>query len=198
MNRPLPLKKILEALLFTMAEPVPIKILVKAFEPPLSRREIEEALLELKKDYLLENRAFELVEVANGYQFRSKPDYAPWIKRLVSLRAPRLSRSAMETLSIIAYKQPITRVEIEQIRGVDSSSVLKTLLDRRMIRILGHKDAPGHPLVYGTSKQFLEVFGLKSLSHLPPIEDIEENGSPAGEENPHPEMADPLDTTVEA
>jgi len=148
----------------------------------------------------------ETAELLTAYEAPLRPDpptpadrleYAPWIKRLVALRAPRHSRSAMETLSVIAYKQPITRVEIEQIRGVDSSSVLKTLLDRRLIRILGHKDAPGHPLVYGTSKQFLEVFGLKSLSHLPPIEEIEEDEF-AGEETFHPEMADTLDTPVEA
>jgi segregation and condensation protein B len=196
MSHSFPLKKILEALLFTMAEPVSVKTLIKAFDNPPSKEEIETALIELKKEYLMERRPFELVEVANGYQFRSRSEYAPWIKRLVALRAPRLSRSAMETLSVIAYKQPITRVEIEQIRGVDSSSVLKTLLDRRMIRILGHKDAPGHPLVYGTSKQFLEVFGLKSLSHLPPIEETEENES-AGKETSHLEMADALDTSVE-
>ena len=173
MNQPRKLKKILEALLFTMAEPVPLKTLAKALEEPTPDSEIEEALTELKKDLLLEDRGFELVEVANGYQLRSKVEYAPWIKRLVSLRAPRLSRSAMEALSIIAYKQPITRIEIEQIRGVDSSSVLKTLLERRMIRILGRKDVPGHPMVYGTSRLFLEVFGLKSLSQLPSIDENE-------------------------
>lgn len=173
MNQPRPLKNILEAILFTMAEPLSLKTLVKAFEDPPAEKEIEAALMELKQELLVKGRAFELVEVANGYQLRSKVVYAPWIKRLVSLRAPRLSRSALETLSIIAYKQPITRVEIEQIRGVDSSSVLKTLLDRRVIRVMGKKDVPGHPLVYGTSKLFLEVFGLKNLSQLPPIEENE-------------------------
>ncbi len=173
MNQPRPLKNILEAILFTMAEPLSLKTLAKAFEDPPAEKEIEAALMELRQELLVEGRAFELVEVANGYQLRSKVAYAPWIKRLVSLRAPRLSRSALETLSIIAYKQPITRVEIEQIRGVDSSSVLKTLLDRRIIRVLGKKDVPGHPLVYGTSKLFLEVFGLKNLSQLPPIEENE-------------------------
>ncbi len=197
MNASFPLKRILEALLFAMADPLPIQTMRKAFEDPPSPGEIEAALAELKKDYLLEGRAFELVEVANGHQLRSRPEFAPWIKKLVSLRAPRLSRSAMETLSVIAYRQPITRVEIEQIRGVDSSSVLKTLLDRRMIRILGRKDAPGHPLVYGTSKQFLEVFGLKSLSHLPPVEDSEEDES-SGKESTHSKMADLDDAPVEA
>ncbi len=167
------LKSILEAILFAMAEPLPVKTLAKAFDPPPTDQEIETALGELRQELLSENRAFELVEVANGYQLRSKVAYAPWIRRLVSLRAPRLSRSALETLSIIAYKQPITRVEIEQIRGVDSSSVLKTLLDRRMIRVLGKKDVPGHPLVYGTTKLFLEIFGLKNLSQLPAIEENE-------------------------
>jgi len=169
------LKRILEAVLFTLSEPVSLKTLAKAFDPSPSYREIEDALVELKKEYLLDDRAFELVEVANGYQLRTKVKYAPWIKRIVSLRAPKLSRSALETLSIIAYRQPITRVEIEQVRGVDSSSVLRTLLDRRMTRILGRKDVPGHPKVYGTTKAFLEVFGLKSLSHLPPIENEDED-----------------------
>ncbi len=192
-----PLKAILEALLFALAEPVPVQTLRKAFDPPPPTREIEAALNDLRRDYHTEGRAFELVEVANGFQLRSKEMFAPWIRRLISLRAPRLSRSAMETLSVIAYKQPITRVEIEQIRGVDSSRVLKTLLDRRMIRILGRKDTPGHPLVYGTSKLFLEVFGLKNLSQLPPIEENEDDDFP-GENTPPPEMADPHDAAVEA
>ncbi len=173
MNQTPRLKNILEALLFTMAEPLSLKTLAKAFDPPPKEKDIMTSLMELREDLQRGNRAFELVEVANGYQLRSKVAYAPWIRRLISLRAPKLSRSALETLSIIAYKQPITRVEIEQIRGVDSVSVLKTLLDRRMIRILGKKDVPGHPLVYGTSKVFLEVFGLKNLSQLPPIDENE-------------------------
>ena len=156
-----------------MAEPLSLKTLSKAFDPPPEERDMETALMELKQELLAGERAFELAEVANGYQLRSKVAYAPYIRRLVSLRAPRLSRSAMESLSIIAYKQPITRVEIEQIRGVDSSSVLKTLLDRKMIRVLGKKDVPGHPLVYGTTKLFLEIFGLKNLSQLPPVEENE-------------------------
>ncbi len=168
------LARVLEALLFAMAEPLSLQTLAKAFEDPPKEAELKAALAELKHELQSENRAFELVEVANGYQLRSKVVFAPWIKRLVALRAPRLSRSALETLSIIAYQQPITRVEIEQIRGVDSASVLKTLLDRRMIRILGKKDVPGRPLVYGTTRLFLEVFGLKSLAQLPPIEEATE------------------------
>ena len=171
MTQEAPLKRILEAVLFTLSEPVSHKTLAKAFDPSPSYQDLEAALIDLKKEYLLDDHAFELVEVADGYQLRSKVKFAPWIKRIVSLRAPKLSRSALETLSIIAYRQPITRVEIEQVRGVDSTSVLRTLLDRQMIRILGKKDVPGHPRVYGTSKAFLEVFGLKSLSHLPAIEE---------------------------
>ncbi len=191
-----PLKKVLEALLFTMAEPLSVRTLAKAFEDPPPSEEMIEALLELKRDYVVEDRAFELVEVAEGFQLRSKPVYARWIKRLVSVKAPKLSRSALETLSVIAYQQPITRVEIEQIRGVDSSSVLKTLLERRMIRILGRKDAPGHPLVYGTTKQFLEVFGLKSLSSLPPLGEDMENGF--DQKDSSSEMGDASDASVEA
>jgi len=105
----------------------------------------------------------------------TRPDCAPWIKRLERAKeGARLSRSAMETLAIVAYKQPAVRSEIEQIRGVDSAGVLKTLLERRLVRIVGRKDAPGRPIMYGTTRQFLQAFGLKDLSDLPALRDIKE------------------------
>jgi segregation and condensation protein B len=111
--------------------------------------------------------------VAGGFQLRTRPEYAPWIKRLFKIGMQRISRAAMETLAMVAYNQPMTRSEIEEIRGVDSSGVLRTLLERRLVRIAGRKDAPGRPVVYGTTKEFLEAFDLKDLSSLPTLKDIE-------------------------
>jgi segregation and condensation protein B len=116
-----------------------------------------------------------LVEVAGGYQLTTKQECAPWIRRLEEIRtASRLSKPALETIAIIAYKQPITRPEIEEIRGVDTAGVIKTLLERRLIKIAGRREAVGRPLLYGTTKEFLEYFGLRDLSGLPSLKEFKE------------------------
>ena len=168
------LKGILEAILFVSGEPLSVDRMLGVVEG-VSRAELVGALQALQADYAVEGRGLQLVEVAGGFQIATRPDCAPWIKRLERAKeGARLSRSAMETLAIVAYKQPVVRAEIEQIRGVDSAGVLKTLLERRLIRIVGRKDAPGRPILYGTTRQFLQAFGLKDLAGLPALRDIKE------------------------
>ena len=168
------LKGILEAILFVSGEPLSVDRMLGVVEG-VAREELMSALRALQADYVAEGRGLQLVEVAGGFQIATRPDCAPWIKRLERAKeGARLSRSAMETLAIVAYKQPVVRAEIEQIRGVDSAGVLKTLLERRLVRIVGRKDAPGRPIIYGTTRQFLQAFGLKDLSNLPALRDIKE------------------------
>ncbi len=168
------LKGILEAILFVSGEPLSVDRMLGVVEG-VSRAELVSALQALKADYAVEGRGLQLVEVAGGFQIATRPDCAPWIKRLERAKeSARLSRSAMETMAIVAYKQPVVRAEIEQIRGVDSAGVLQTLLERRLIRIVGRKDAPGRPILYGTTRQFLQAFGLKDLADLPALRDIKE------------------------
>ena len=168
------LKGILEAILFVSGEPLSVDRMLGAVEG-VDRAELTSALRALQADYAAEGRGLQLVEVAGGFQIATRPDCAPWIKRLERAKeGARLSRSAMETLAIVAYKQPVVRAEIEQIRGVDSAAVLKTLLERRLVRIVGRKDAPGRPIMYGTTRQFLQAFGMKDLSDLPALRDIKE------------------------
>jgi segregation and condensation protein B len=141
----------------------------------VSRAELVAALRALQAEYAAEGRGVQIVEIAGGFQVTTRPDCAPWIKRLEKAKAAaKLSRSSMETLAIIAYKQPLVRSEIEQIRGVDTAGVLHTLLHRKMIRIVGRKDNPGRPIMYGTTKQFLQAFGLKDLADLPALRDIKD------------------------
>src|SRR2546425_1311262 len=168
------LKGILEAILFVSGEPLSVDRMLGVVEG-VAREELMSALQALRADYAAEGRGLQLVEVAGGFQIATRPDCAPWIKRLERAKeGARLSRSAMETLAIVAYKQPVVRGEIEQIRGVDSAAVLKTLLERRLIRIVGRKDSPGRPILYGTTRQFLQAFGLKDLADLPALPDITE------------------------
>lgn len=167
------LKLIVESLLFVSEEPLTLRQIqrILADRDP---KEVREAVEGLLQEYEGLNRAFSIVNVAEGYQFRTKPQYSQWIRRLVRSKPPRLSRAALETLAIVAYKQPIVRAEIEQIRGVDTAGVLKSLLEKDLIRIVGRKEVPGRPMVYGTSRRFLELFNLKDLSGLPTLQEINE------------------------
>jgi segregation and condensation protein B len=134
---------------------------------------IKEAVEELIKEYAERGGALVIERVAGGFQMRTRVEHAPWIKKLYKIGVRKISRPAMESLAIVAYKQPITRGELESIRGVDSGGVLGTLMEKRLIKIVGRKEAPGRPPVYGTTKEFLETFDLKNLSHLPGLKDIE-------------------------
>ncbi len=166
------LKNIVESLLFVAEAPLTVDR-IKNVITVAETGEIRKALSALSTEYNTRKGGFFLREVAGGYQFRTRPEYMEWIKRLLNPNPPRISRAALETLAIIAYKQPVLRSDVEQIRGVDCGGILRTLLERKLIRILGRKELPGRPLIYGTTKQFLEVFDLKDLKDLPTPKEIE-------------------------
>ena len=170
------LKAILEAVLFVSPEPVPIARLMSILGT-VSKAEVVQALGILTHDLDQEGRGIQLVQVAGGYRLVTKQEYGPWLKRMDKAKtAQKLSRSALESLAIIAYKQPLVRSEIEEIRGVETSGVLRTLCERKLVRIVGRKDVPGRPIMYGTTKSFLEHFGLQDLSQLPPLREFKELG----------------------
>ncbi|NOZ03925.1 MAG: SMC-Scp complex subunit ScpB [FCB group bacterium] len=164
---------IIEALLFASPEPLTQQQVNLVFEsdPPRLKTVVEA----LREKYEQGGHAFEIIAVAGGYQITSKPEYEVWIRRLLKGSGRLLlSSAALETLAIVAYKQPLSRYEIEAIRGVDCSGVLKTLLSRGLIRIKGRDKGPGRPLLYGTTERFLENFGLAKLSDLPKLKEISE------------------------
>ncbi|MBR3654003.1 MAG: SMC-Scp complex subunit ScpB [Elusimicrobia bacterium] len=166
------IKKIIEALLFVSDKPLlnrEIKAVIKEDLP--ENVKVEDIMNELQQEYVQLNRAYELKFVADGWTFATKPEYSSWIKKLLKEKTIlKLSPSAMEVLAIIAYKQPITRAEIDNVRGVDSGGVIDTLTDRKFIKIVGRKETLGRPLLYGTTQEFLRHFGLSHLSELPVIE----------------------------
>jgi segregation and condensation protein B len=165
------LKAILESLMFAAGEPVSLARLAAVLDN-VPRDAIRKALSEMVVSY--GGRGVVLEEVAGGYQLRTPKEHALYVRKLLAARPPRLSRPLLETLAIIAYRQPVTRPEIEQLRGVDSGGVLETLLERRLVRIAGRKEAPGRPIMYATSPEFLEVFGLRDLEGLPDLEEFKE------------------------
>jgi segregation and condensation protein B len=175
------IKNIIESLLFVADEPLTIDRLKKII-PGAESRELHETLEELTTDYETRQGGFFLKQVAGGYQIRTRPEHMEWIKRLLQPKPLRLSKAALETLAIIAYKQPVIRSDVEHIRGVDCGGILRVLLERKFIRVLGRKDIPGRPLIYATTKRFLEVFDLKNLKDLPTPKEIEEFGSALSEE----------------
>jgi segregation and condensation protein B len=162
---------IIEALIFASEKPIS-EDEIRRIIPETAPREIREAVGDLKKIYDEGSGGIFIAEVAGGYQFRTRPDFSEYIKLMLEEKPKRLSRAALETLAIIAYRQPIVRSDIERIRGVDSGGVVKILLERSLIRILGKKDVPGKPLLYGTTKDFLETFGLKDLKSLPTMREM--------------------------
>jgi segregation and condensation protein B len=167
---------IVEALLFASHEPMSLQRLVTVIGN-VTKAEVAEALKRLGDELAGDGRGICLVEVAGGFRLVTKPQYASWVKRLdKSKSSTKLSRSALESLAIIAYKQPIVKAEIEEIRGVETSGVVRTLLERKLVRIVGRKEVPGRPIMYGTTKYFLEHFGLKDLSELPPLREFKELG----------------------
>jgi segregation and condensation protein B len=170
-------KNIIEAALMVSNQPLSVTKILSLFEAEhtmeVERDEIRAALEELQNDY--EGRGIELVEVASGFRIQARNDYADWVNHLFDERPPRYSRALLETLAIIAYRQPITRGEIEEIRGVSvSSTIVKTLQEREWVKIVGHRDVPGKPALLATTKSFLDYFNLKKLSELPALEDIKD------------------------
>ncbi len=163
------LKGLLEAMLLLSHKPLTIDNIIKIIDK--DKATVKEAINELIVAYSDDERGFYIEEVAGGYQFRTRERYSFWLKKFEGLRPPRLSRAALETLAIIAYKQPVIRAEIEDVRGVDAGGVLRHLTGKKLIKVLGRKDVPGRPLVYGTTKEFLELFNLKDISSLPTLRD---------------------------
>ncbi len=166
------LKRIIEAVLFVSPRPITTKNLYKKIEG-FSLSEIENALYELMDEYRKENRAIEIAAISGGYQMRTKIEFKDWVKRFVRERDVELTRSVLETLAIIAYKQPVSKREIDIVRGVDSSRAIKQLLEKRLIEIAGRNDEVGRPMVFKTTDRFLEVYGLNSLKDLPTFKEIE-------------------------
>lgn len=169
------LKAIVESLLFVSDAPITVDDINSVLETE-DRKTIRSVLASLAEDYDSQRRGFFLSEVAGGYQLRTRPEYRDWARRMKQSKPSRLSRAALETLAIVAYKQPVLRTDIEHLRGVDCGGTLRTLLERGVIRVLGKKDLPGRPLVYGTSKRFLEIFDLKDLTNLPTLKDLQDLG----------------------
>ena len=165
-------KSILEAALLVAGEPLSAAQLSKLFDPPLEQDVIRRLLDEIRDAWTA--RSVELTQVASGWRFRAKPKLQPYLDRLAPEKPPRYSRAAMETLAIIAYQQPVTRGDIESIRGVAVSTyIIKTLEDRQWIEVVGHRETPGRPALYATTKQFLDDLNLRSLSELPPLAQLD-------------------------
>jgi len=183
-------RAVVEALLFASSKPLAIEILSEA--SGIDKAGLNEVLGALQEEFSYDSRGFTLEEVAGGYQLRSDPRFSTQIGKLFAARIRRrMTRSSLESLSIIAYRQPVTRAEIEQIRGVDSGAVLKTLLSLSMIRILGRKEAPGRPILYGTTRDFLEYFGLRDIESLPTLEEVTELLEEADTEEPGARSREP-------
>ncbi|MFO1436536.1 MAG: SMC-Scp complex subunit ScpB [Gammaproteobacteria bacterium] len=172
-------KQILEAILMVAGEPVPIERMLDVLAGDLAdgdterpdRATVKTVLEALQGDYA--GRGIQLVEVGSGYRFQTRAELSPWVNKLWEERPPKYSRALLETLAIIAYRQPITRGEIEDIRGVAvSANIMKVLTEREWVRIVGHRDVPGRPAVYATTKQFLDYFNLRNLSELPSLAEL--------------------------
>ena len=174
------LATIIESVLFAAAAPLSLRKLVDVLEGP-TITEVQEALTHLKDQYAPGQRGIQLLEVAGGYQLRTARENASWVRAVFREKPMRLGRATLETLAIVAYKQPVTRADIEAIRGVDADAAVSTLLARRLIKITGRKEGVGRPLLYATTPEFLEIFGLKDLKELPALHELapapEDHGS---------------------
>jgi segregation and condensation protein B len=163
------LRPLVEALVFAAGDPLPAKKIVDFIEGS-TIEEVKATLAELATEYL--TRGIRLVEVAGGWQMRTAPEHQRYVRKLFRERPHRLTRAATETVAIVAYKQPVTRQEVETVRGVDTGGVLESLVEKRLVKVVGRKDVPGRPLVYATTQEFLELFGLKSIRELPTLPEL--------------------------
>lgn len=164
---------IIEAILFASEAPLTAERVAQII-PDTEKKEIAALLEKLVREHEARGGGFCLAEVAGGFQFRTRQDMAPWIRKLKAARPAMLSPAALETLAVVAYRQPLVKSEIDRIRGVDASGALKGLLDKKLVRIVGRKDVPGKPIIYGTTKKFLEVFNLRDLSELPTLRELKD------------------------
>ena len=188
------LDKVIEALLFSAQRPLSIREIttaIKSAEDPAAagpnefarvrEAEVAAAIEQLKTEYVQQGRAFQLIEKAEGWQLATDPKYAPWVRQLFPVPKPaRLSAPALETLAIIAYRQPITRADVEAVRGVNIDGVLQTLMERGLVKIAGRAEIPGRPLLYETTQFFLDHFGLRDLDELPNVEELRKRDLPVG------------------
>lgn len=172
MSDAMDVKQIIESLLFVSKEPLGVDRIISLL-PEIEPGLIRSGIAALVDEYNHRQGGFHLVHVAGGYQFRTRPECKNWVKRLNQASPLRLSRAALETLTIVAYKQPVIRSDIEHIRGVDSGGVIRNLLDLKLVRVLGRKDIPGRPLIYSTTRFFLELFGLSDIKDLPTLKEID-------------------------
>jgi segregation and condensation protein B len=172
---PAEIRAVLEALVFASDQPITAREIGQVLGAGVPREDWEAALDELKAEYARDGRGLQLAEIAGGWQITTRPEYNDWVRELLDPQRPtRLSIQALETLAVIAYKQPVTQPEVIELRGVKSGGVVKTLLEKRLIRITGRKEVVGRPMLYGTTKEFLLHFGLKDLAELPKIEEFAE------------------------
>ncbi len=166
------IEDILESVLLVAGEPLPIAQLSKLFSPPLDAEIVRKVLEQIRENW--SQRSVELTQVASGWRFQAKPSIQPYIDRLTPEKPPRYSRAVMETLAIVAYQQPVTRGDIEAIRGVAvSTNIIKTLEDRQWVEVVGHRETPGRPALYATTKNFLDDLNLRSLTELPPLAELD-------------------------
>jgi segregation and condensation protein B len=198
------LSRIIEALLFSAQKPLSIRELATAIKGAgaegelspseltrVSEAEVAGALQQLKVEYIEQARAFQLNEKAEGWQLATDPKYAQWVRQLFPAPKPaRLSAPALETLAIIAYRQPITRADVEAVRGVNIDGVLQTLMERGLVKIAGRAEVPGRPLLYETTQFFLDHFGLRNLDELPNVEELRKHNLPVASPRPQPISAD--------
>ena len=166
-------RRIVEALVLSCSEPISAAKLAEVI-PYCTEGQAKDLINELNTEYVEQDRAFEIWEVAGGFQIRTRAEFSGYLQKLQKERALRLSPAALETLAIIAYRQPATRAEIEDVRGVDAGATVRSLLERHLIRIAGQREVPGRPMLYGTTRRFLEVFGLENLKNLPTLRELDE------------------------
>ena len=185
-----PKRRIVEAVILSSPDPISAARIAEVL-PRCNPSQVRAIVRDLNEEYVSRHSAFEIWEVAGGYQMRSLPEFAPYLRQIQKTRPLRLSQAALETLAIIAYRQPVARAELEQVRGVDVGGVLHSLLERDLIRVAGHREVPGRPMVYGTSRRFLEVFGLAKLGDLPALREVAELGVADDEEEASPALEAP-------
>jgi len=173
-------RNIAEALILASPDPIPLARLAKLI-PRCTPAKARDLVDELNAEYVAQRRAFEICEVAGGYQMRTHSEFASYLQQLQSARPLRLSNAALETLAIVAYRQPLTRAEVENVRGVDAGPVMRSLLERKLVKLAGHREVPGRPMLYATTKRFLELFGLSDLEDLPTLRELEDL-APAADE----------------
>jgi segregation and condensation protein B len=186
-------RRIAEALILGAAEPVSAQRLAEIV-PGVRAADVRELVGELNAEYADRRNSFEVVEAAGGFQLRTLSEFAPYLQQTLQSRPLRLSQAALETLAVVAYRQPVTRAEIEHVRGVDVGAVLRSLLERRLLRIAGHREVAGRPMLYATTRRFLEVFGLPRIEDLPTLRDLQELAPPEAASAAAPEPdAEPED-----